>query len=91
MTCLTGRCLTEQGITGMNNSDPTNDPQKKYWWLILVAVPILIALIAIVPDLFKNGESEDDTPSTMQTGDVNQQTGEGHNINNVQGDVTITE
>ena len=75
----------------MNNSDPANDPQKKYWWLILVAVPILLALIAIVPDLLNNGESEEAVPGTQQTGDVNQQTGEGHNFTNVQGDITITE
>ena len=75
----------------MNNSDPANNPQKKYWWLILVAVPILVALIAIVPDLLNNGESEEAVPGIQQTGDVNQQTGEGHNITNVQGDVTITE
>ena len=75
----------------MNHSGPTNDPQRKYWWLTLVAVPILIALIAIIPDLLKNGDSEEAATSTQQTGDVSQQTSEGHNISNVQGDVTITE
>lgn len=75
----------------MTNSEPTNGPQKKYWWLILIVLPIILALIAIVPDLLKNGDSEETVTNTLQTGDVNQQTGEGNNFNNVQGDITITE
>lgn len=35
---------------------------KKYWWLVLVAVPIILALLALLPTLLPNGGTKD-TPS----------------------------
>jgi len=39
---------------------------KKYWWVVVVAVPIVVALIAVVPGLVK---SESTGPVTTITGD----------------------
>ncbi|MEM8659287.1 MAG: tetratricopeptide repeat protein, partial [Pseudomonadota bacterium] len=36
---------------------------KKYWWLVLVAVPIILALLALLPNLLSNGGDTDSTPS----------------------------
>ncbi len=54
---------------------------RKYWWLVAVALPILLALIAIFPSLRKSGsKSEEAKPPTLsqqgngniaQTGGVN--------------------
>ena len=44
---------------------------RKYWWVVAVAVPIVIALIAVVPSLFKpSGGSSGGTSATI-TGDNN--------------------
>lgn len=36
---------------------------KKYWWLVLVAVPIILALLALLPTLLPNGGNSDSTAS----------------------------
>lgn len=41
------------------------DPQKKYWWLLAVVVPIIIAMIGIVPNLIDSRKSD---PSPLPTG-----------------------
>jgi hypothetical protein len=43
---------------------------RKYWWVVAVAVPVAVALIAIVPGLFKPSGSGGGT-STAITGDNN--------------------
>ena len=35
--------------------DSSMDTQKKWWWLVAVAVPIGVAVIAIVPDMLSTG------------------------------------
>ena len=35
--------------------DSPMDTPKKWWWLVAVAVPIAVAIIAIVPDMFRTG------------------------------------
>ena len=79
----------------MNDTTSHTIPQKKYWWLLLIVLPIILALIAILPDLLKKDSSADKpqtaTPSVeMKAEHVEQTTEQGHNITNVQGDVTIT-
>ena len=43
---------------------------RKYWWVVAVAVPVAVALISIVPSLFKPSRSGGGT-STAITGDNN--------------------
>lgn len=43
---------------------------RKYWWVVAVAVPVAIALISIVPGLFKPSGSGGGTSTTI-TGDNN--------------------
>ena len=38
--------------------DNSVDPAKKWWWLVAVAVPIVVAVIAIVPDMLRTGADE---------------------------------
>jgi hypothetical protein len=40
------------------------DPAKRYWWAAAVAVPVLVATIAIVPSFLKK-----DSPSVKITQD----------------------
>jgi hypothetical protein len=42
---------------------------RKYWWVVAVAVPVAVALIAIVPDLFKSSGGAGGGPSATITGD----------------------
>ncbi len=35
--------------------DKSIDPAKKWWWLVAVAVPIVVGVIAIVPDMLSTG------------------------------------
>ena len=44
---------------------------RKYWWVVAVAVPVVIALIAIVPTLVKRSEESSGGTSTTITGDNN--------------------
>jgi hypothetical protein len=39
----------------MAGDSPTDMP-KKWWWLVAVAVPVVLAIIAIVPDLIRSGD-----------------------------------
>jgi len=43
---------------------------RKYWWVVAVAVPVVVALIAIIPGLFKPSGSGGGTSTTI-TGDYN--------------------
>jgi len=43
---------------------------RKYWWVVAVAVPVAVALISVVPGLFKSSGSGGGT-STAITGDNN--------------------
>jgi len=64
-----------------------SDPQKKHWLILLVLLPILLAVIAILPQLIEKGGSQPAGVS-ITSGNV-EQSGSGNNINNVNGDVTI--
>ena len=50
---------------------------RKYWWVVAVAVPVLVALIAIVPGLLRSssgsagGAGSTTTTTTTITGDNN--------------------
>jgi hypothetical protein len=44
---------------------------KKYWWVVAVAVPVAVALIAIVPGLLKSTGGSGAGTSTTITGDNN--------------------
>ena len=44
---------------------------RKYWWVVAVAVPVTLALIAIVPSVFKSSGGSGGGPSTAITGDNN--------------------
>ena len=81
-------------MSNPNNAAP--DPQKKYWWIILIVLPIVLALIALIPNFLKKEEtkhSADITAPTMtqKAENVEQTTGKGHNFTNIQGDINITE
>jgi hypothetical protein len=51
-------------------ADGANVP-RKYWWVVAVAVPVVLALIAIVPTLVKRSEVSSGGTSTTITGDNN--------------------
>ena len=36
---------------------------RKYWWVVAVAVPVAVALIAIVPGLFKSSGGSAEAPA----------------------------
>jgi hypothetical protein len=44
---------------------------RKYWWVVVVAVPIIVAAIAVVPGLVKSSDGADAAPVTTITGDHN--------------------
>jgi hypothetical protein len=44
---------------------------RKYWWVVAVAVPVAVALIAIVPGLFKPSAGSGGGTNTAITGDNN--------------------
>jgi hypothetical protein len=44
---------------------------RKYWWVVAVAVPVVLALIAIVPTLVKRSGGSNGGTSTTITGDNN--------------------
>ena len=44
---------------------------RKYWWVVAVALPVALALIAIVPGLFKSSGGSGGGTSTAITGDNN--------------------
>jgi hypothetical protein len=73
-------------------STSTTDPQKKYWWLLLVIIPIVLALIAILPELLKKEapQVQKITPTSVEqkAENVEQTTIQGNNYTNVQGDIT---
>ena len=80
----------------MQDTSTNNDPQKKYWWLLLIVLPVLLALIALIPDLLNQEETKQsadtNTPGmTQKTENLEQTTENGHNFSNVQGDINITE
>ncbi|MCP4388551.1 MAG: hypothetical protein GY802_09655 [Gammaproteobacteria bacterium] len=49
------------------SSENSTDPTKKYWLLILVIVPIIIALIGVLPKLLDSGSGPASTPAQSQT------------------------
>jgi uncharacterized protein YpmS len=78
----------------MNKTTTTNDPQKKYWWLILIALPIILAIIAIVPALLhKEPQATDKATPTIhieqKAEGVEQKNERGNNNNNVIGDINL--
>jgi len=80
----------------MIETSKNKNTQKKYWWLISIVLPILLALIALIPNFLGNKgkqSSADNTRpnSTQQTENVELKTNKGHNFNNVQGNINITE
>jgi flagellar basal body-associated protein FliL len=84
----------------MHDANTNHDPQKKYWWIIKIVVPIsvalIVALIALIPYFLNKKETKPSAattiPGTTQKAEnVEQSTNKGHNISNVQGNVTITE
>jgi hypothetical protein len=44
---------------------------KKYWWVVIVAVPIIVALITVLPGLVKSSNSSGGPSGTTITGDNN--------------------
>jgi hypothetical protein len=44
---------------------------RKYWWVVAVAVPVALAIIAIVPGLFRSSGGSGGGPSAVITGDNN--------------------
>lgn len=78
----------------MNKTSSKTAPQKKYWWLLLLVLPIVLALIAIIPELLKRESTPQaqppPSPAVEQNAEnVQQSTGQGNNFNNVQGNITI--
>ena len=67
-----------------------DDPKKKYWILLFVIVPIVVALIAIVPQLLNKETDAKSRSVSIESGDVNQ-SGDGNNLNNINGNVNINE
>ena len=79
----------------MNKTSSKTDPQKKYWWLLLVLLPIALALIEILPELLKREAAPQaqpfPPPGVEQNAEtVNQSTGQGNNFSHVQGNITMT-
>ena len=68
----------------------TKDYPKKYWWVVIVALPIVLGLIAVVPGVMsKTGGAV--PPSVSQTGVGNiQQTGAGSVINDYSSKMYVT-
>jgi hypothetical protein len=59
---------------------------KKYWWLVLLVLPVILALIPVLPALFKKEDKTGDT----QTGKGNiHQAGTGNGTGNVNESVNI--
>ena len=74
----------------MVSKTKTINPQTKYWWLILIVLPVVLAVIAILPSLLHTEKSAAmkpmDKPMVEQSSDnVVQHSELGANINNVQG------
>ena len=63
--------------------EDTDAYPKKYWWVILILVPVILALIPTLPSLLKKPDNASDARTTItQSGTSNSlQTG-GINISN---------
>ena len=76
--------------------DANKDPIKKYWWLILVVLPIVLSLIALIPN-FLNNETSHQSDNAVSSGlikkskNTSQSTVTGDNFSHVQGNINITE
>ena len=68
----------------------TKDYPKKYWWVVIVALPIVLGLIAVVPGVMSKAGGAV-PPSVSQTGVGNiQQTGAGSVINDYSSKMYVT-
>lgn len=72
-------------------SNGTNDPKKKYWVIIFVAVPIIVALIALIPCFLKakTPESGKGQVINQKNEHVDQKSKSGNNFSNVVGDINV--
>jgi len=69
----------------------TKDYPKKYWWVVIVALPIILGLIAVVPGLMSKTGGGAAPPTVSQNGVGNiQQTGAGSVINDYSSKMYVT-
>jgi len=69
-------------------SEPNKSESMSTFWkiMIVVAVPIIVAIITIMPKLMENS-GKSPAPATV----VNQSSKSGSNFNNISGNVTTTD
>lgn len=46
----------------MKPKNTPSEPDKRYWWIILIAVPLATAIIAVLPSLIQRSQRENDSP-----------------------------
>lgn len=77
------------------SSENNKDPKIKYWWIIAIVVPVVVAMITIIPLLTNRGDGQktDEMPAVIilqNSEKMIQATDEGSIFNNVKGDIIIT-
>jgi len=80
----------------MTDDNNKSDPIKKHWLIILIILPVILALIAILPNLMKSSNKTKDAKAEnieMEiTGDQSTQIGTNNGVINIgQGDNETTE
>lgn len=70
-------------------TENSTDPQKKYWFVIFIIVPIVVALIALLPMFLNEKEETSPTKTSHLASTIVQENEKGHNFNNIKGDIII--
>ena len=70
-------------------TENSTDPQKKYWFVIFIIVPIVVALIALLPMFLNEKKETSPTKTNHLAPTIFQKTEEGHNFNDINGDIII--